>query len=172
MTKGGSMPASYYPHKGPSLLLTGQGGARFRRSGLIDGRGRLGNVFGPPAFQRTNIRPGRTDRAFILPGRLKAFARHVLYSTGCGTCGHCRSHRRHRVELSARLRRLVQVWLDARRQAQRPAAARSVNQMTSPTGRICAAGKSVSPDRILSRMSRFPSPETRNATTALESSAG
>ena len=55
-----------------------------------------------------------------------------------------------------------------RASAQRPAAARSANQMTSPTGRICAAGKSVSPDRILSRMSRLPSPATRNATTALE----
>src|SRR5680860_629864 len=59
-----------------------------------------------------------------------------------------------------------------KRQAQLPAAARSANQMTSPMGRMREAGKLLSPDRILSRMSRLPSPATRNATTALESSAG
>lgn len=57
-------------------------------------------------------------------------------------------------------------------QPQRPAAARSANQITSPTGRICDAGSVLSPDRMRSRISRLPSPQTRKTATALELSAG
>jgi hypothetical protein len=66
------------------------------------------------------------------------------------------------------IRQALRLW----HQPQRPAAARSVNQITSPTGRIRDAGSVLSPDRTRSKISRLPSPDTRNATTELESSAG
>jgi len=57
-------------------------------------------------------------------------------------------------------------------QAQRPAAARSANQRTSPRALIWEAGKLSSPDRILSRTSRLPLPEIRKATISLALIAG
>ena len=71
-----------------------------------------------------------------------------------------------------RRRALALVLRRCARVAQFPAAARSTNQNSSPSGRIFAAGTSAVPDSTLSRIARLPAPATRNTTAALLSSGG
>ena len=53
-----------------------------------------------------------------------------------------------------------------------PAAARSTNQMSSPTGLTRAAGTSLPPARIVLKIAAFSLPATRKATCRLLSITG
>ncbi len=53
-----------------------------------------------------------------------------------------------------------------------PAAARSTNQMSSPSGLTRAAGTSLPPARMVLKIAALPAPATRNATRRLLSITG